>query len=95
MCSLHGENKVKNTGNIIIFNNSSLSKCKTILTIRKESELKYCNIELPDKISEIHGYHISCYRKFSALSHAHRNKIKVITEENHSRGNNRKSNNIR
>ena len=38
------------SGNILLFNESTLSKCKFVLLIRKIEELKYSSIALPESI---------------------------------------------
>ena len=39
-----------NAGNILLFNENTLSKCNFALTIRKSEELKYLSIVLPESI---------------------------------------------
>ena len=50
-----------NAGNIFLFNENTLSKCKFVLTIRKSEELKYWSIVLPESIETDSGYHLVCY----------------------------------
>ena len=47
---------------------TSLSTCQDVLKTRKEQKLKYADTNLPDGISEVNGYHLSCYNKSVALS---------------------------
>lgn len=51
-----------------------MQKCQLILKVRKTQNLKYGDIILPLEPDKIHGYHMSCYRKFTALSKAQRLK---------------------
>lgn len=38
------------SGNVLLFNETTLSKCKFVLSIRKIKELKYSSIALPESI---------------------------------------------
>ena len=49
-CVLHEGTEGVNAGNILLFNENTLSKCKFVLTIRKSEELKYSSIVLPESI---------------------------------------------
>lgn len=62
---------------ILLFNDASLAKCKLILGIRQESNLKHASILLPECVNDTHGYHLGCYRKFAALPKIHRHKLEV------------------
>ena len=57
---------------VVLFNNSSLSKCQEILKVRRDQNLKYSTVELPEVPDNIHGYHMPCYRRFTALSKCQR-----------------------
>ena len=72
---LHEETKGVTAGNILLFNENTLSKSKFVLTIRKSEELKYSSIVLPESIKTHRGYHLVCYRRFIALSQQQREKI--------------------
>ena len=72
---LHEETKGVNAGNILLFNENTLSKSKFVLTIRKSEELKYSSIVLPEPIKTHRGYHLVCCRRFIALSQQQREKI--------------------
>ena len=53
-----------------------MEKCKDILEVRKRNKLKYHDqVKLPVIPDNHRGYHISCYRKFIALSQSQRRKI--------------------
>ena len=58
--------------NITLFNSEKLDKCKIILKIRKENNLRLSDRIVPDTADNDHGYHITCYRRFTALSENHR-----------------------
>ena len=45
---------------MFLFNKESLSLCKKILHLRKDSKLKYGNVEISDNVDETHGYHMKC-----------------------------------
>ena len=78
-CCLHLENS-QETANILLFNNESLKKCKIVLKIRQDANLKYSNVTLPEAVNLKDGYHLQCYKKFSALSKCHREKMKQMQE---------------
>ena len=67
-CVLHRGTEGVNAGNILLFNENTLSKCNFVLTIRKSEELKYSSIILPESIETDRGYHLVCYRRFIVLS---------------------------
>ena len=39
---------------------------------QKKQNLKYAEFVLPSYIDDIHGFHMSCYRKFTVLSQTQR-----------------------
>ena len=96
ICSLHCQDDVSCLTKIILFKTDTLSKCTKILFVRKKQNLKYAEFVLPSYIDDIRGFHMSCYRKFTALwlfCNKERKKIKekeqkvinvetVIFEEN-------------
>ena len=57
---------------IILFQTDTLSKFTKILSVRKKQNLKYAEFVLPNYIDDIHGFNMSCYRKFTALSKTQR-----------------------
>ena len=59
-----------------MFNEKSLLKCSETLKTRKRLGIKYSDFELPSSVDGESGFHISCYRRFSALSQSTRIKIK-------------------
>ena len=80
-CCLHDGEGEKN-GAITLFNKHILVKCKEILIVRKEQKLKYSNIELPIEVDCFNGFHIDCYRKFTALSKYQREKLLTSKKSN-------------
>ena len=78
LCSLHikSSDKYQDFGRVICFKDDKLAKCKEILMLRKQKNLKYADISLPTVVDSIHGYHHECYRKFTALPKAHRSATK-------------------
>ena len=72
---LHEGTEGVNTGYILLFNETTLSKCKFLLSIRKSKELKYSSIVLPESIETDRGYHLVCCKQFIALSQQQREKI--------------------
>ena len=79
ICFLGSEHCVQ-TGNVLPFNQESFDLCKKILTYRWSSQLKYADSILPDTINCSTGYHLPCYRKFTALSKLHREKVKEMPD---------------
>ena len=61
---------------VIPFTACSLQKCKNIITIRREKKDNHFN--LPDCVDNSHGYHMLCYRNFTALSENDRKKLKAL-----------------
>lgn len=54
------------TEKLQLFSEVTVSKCKTILRLRKFHNLKYKDVILPDDIYDS-AYHSSCYKTFTAL----------------------------
>ena len=83
MCILHvGEGK--SDGSITLFTDETLTKCEDILIIRKTQKLKYSDIVMPDSAGGESGFHIECYRRFTALSKVQREKMQVEQKEKNS-----------
>ena len=68
---------------IIIFKTETLSKCSKVLSVRKEQYLKYAEFVLPSDTDDIHGFHMTCYRNFTALSKTQRENNKDIISNQH------------
>lgn len=60
---------------VIIFNNNSYEKCLSILKIRQKNNFKYCDVVLPEVFNLSDGYHVKCYRKFTALPSTLQNQL--------------------
>ena len=88
-CCLHCSLETKVP--IILFNESSLLKCQEILSLRKGQGLKYSTFELPAKSNKSYGYHLECYRKFTALSKAQREKLDCLKNTRTNSSNNTNS----
>ena len=69
-----------NKSDVVLFNNSSLSKRQEILKARRDHNLRYSTVELPEAPDNIHGYHMPCYRRFTALSKSQRDKMQRAIE---------------
>ena len=80
-CVLHAASNEKCTSEaIIIFKPETLRRCEDILSFRKQQQLKYYNkVTLPTALDDSSGYHISCYRRFVALSEAQRKRFNEIS----------------
>ena len=66
-CSLHiGDGQ--ETGKITLFREETLEKCKLILALHKQQNLKYKNVVLPVAVDSFYGFHLDCYIGFTALS---------------------------
>jgi len=70
-------------GNIASFNCNSLKKCSEILAIRRSKDLKYKNVVLPEKTGGSEGYHMSCYRRFTALNKEYMKLDPICTTVNY------------
>ena len=72
---LHERTEGVNVGNILLFNENTLSKYRIVLPIRKSKELKYSSIVLLKSIETDRGFHFVSYRQFIALSQQQQEKI--------------------
>ena len=57
----------KKAEKIILFTETRLKNCNEILKIRKEYNLQGKDVELPELLNEIQGYHSKCISNFTAL----------------------------
>lgn len=57
---------------IVQFDEEKFKKCTEILAIRKTRNLAFGDLILPVNLSEHEGYHVECYRKFTALAKKYR-----------------------
>ena len=71
-CVFHAsKDNAKCNGNITLFDERTLEKCIDILTIRREKHLKYNETILPANPNHVSGFHMECYRKFTAIGKNH------------------------
>ena len=64
---IFNDSEGKSIGRIVLFRSSGLQKCKAICSIRRSKNIKYKNITLSKQIGVSEGYHMTCYRRFTAL----------------------------
>ena len=81
-CFLHDtSDKSASKGKVTAFKDATLLTCSRILVIREEEGLKYGNLTLPSDISENIGFHMDCYRKFTAISKLSKGKLSEVVVE--------------
>ena len=66
---------MRSEGKITLFKDDSLLKCQNILNAQRKQNLKYNDLTLPELVDGRHGFHIQCYRIFSALSKLQRRRM--------------------
>lgn len=52
---------------IILFVDHVLQKCQSISKVRIKNKLKYSEVNLPSKPDTLNGYHLKCYKNFTAI----------------------------
>lgn len=52
---------------ILTFTEEKLRQCYEKLCVRKALQMKYGDIDLPEQVSETHGYHSICCKNFLAI----------------------------
>lgn len=62
-CVICGEKKDK----VLPFSNETLEKSSIFLQVRKKFNLKYSETILPDGKDDVRGYHVRCYKNFTAV----------------------------
>ncbi|XP_011858812.1 PREDICTED: uncharacterized protein LOC105556339, partial [Vollenhovia emeryi] len=79
---------MKKGDNILKFTENTLTRCQSILTIRQNNSLLFNNVVLPLVPNEIQGYHVPCYRKYTALGKKIRKALRdqTISETSTSAG---------
>jgi len=60
---------------VIEFTDESFQKCKLMLLFRQKKNFKYCDITLNNETDKIHGYHLNCYKKFTALKQKYKEEF--------------------
>ena len=68
------------SGEIVLFKETTLQRCKNIPEIRRHEKLKYNEVILPECINGSDGFHLECYKKSTALSEKECEKIKLENE---------------
>lgn len=63
---------VKTGEKTVQFTSTTLDKSKSILKIRKDNNLKFNDISLPEEVSANSGYHVKCYKNFLAVMKKYR-----------------------
>lgn len=74
---------MKKGQNILKFTEIMLTKCQAILKIRQSNSLSFDDVVLPLIPNDIQGYHVACYRKYTALGKKFREALRneTISEE--------------
>lgn len=68
-CYLHLDSYADANGRIILFNETTIQKCREKKDIRSRlnRKSKFSNIILPDEIDGTTGYHSGCYKSYCAV----------------------------
>ena len=66
---------------MILIKTNTFSICSKIFSVRKEHNLKYEEFVLPNDIDDNHGFHMSCYHKFTDLSKTQRENNNEISNQ--------------
>lgn len=66
-CCIH-INKVPNSLPVRIFTETTLAECRAISNFARIHNFKHKNIALPESVNKVDGYHVSCFRSFTAIS---------------------------
>lgn len=65
---MHVNNKDGNQNEeIILFKESTLQKCREVFAIRQGTNTKYRNVVLPSTVNSNQGYHVRCYKTYTAV----------------------------
>lgn len=76
--------KSKDVKKIVVFSETTLRKCKSVLKIRQNNKLKYNDVNLPLEVSSTEGYHTRCYSNFTALSGRYKEELSISCTKSHS-----------
>ena len=66
---------------MILIKTNTFSICSKIFSVRKEHNLKYEEFVLPNDIDDNHGFHMSCYHKFTTLPKTQRENNNEISNQ--------------
>lgn len=64
-CCIH-LSKVPNSLRVRVFTDTTLAKCHAVEEHGRLHHFKHKNVMLPDRVNTVDGYHVSCYRSFTA-----------------------------
>ena len=76
-CVIHVMDE-ETTEKITLFKTDTLQTCLSFLKFRKSCNLKYSDFILPETVDTTRGYHMKCYRTFTALNTRLRNNMKEM-----------------
>lgn len=65
-CFICANENSKRSAVLIPLKLKTYEKCEIVLSAKKTHGLRYGNVTLPKSFSE-YGYHVSCYKDFTAL----------------------------
>ena len=68
------------SGEIVLFKETTLQRCKSILEIQRCVKLKYNEVILSECINGSDGFHMECHKKSTALSEKQRERFKLDNE---------------
>jgi hypothetical protein len=66
-CVLHVDNK-KTGEKVIAFKDSTVKKCQQVQISRSGKNSKYASIVIPFSLDAFSGYHLKCYKAYTAIS---------------------------
>lgn len=62
----------KKSGKLNLFDAAKLKKCIAVLKIRKDADLTFSKVVLPEQPNSFQQYHSQCHNRFTALPPKHR-----------------------
>ena len=80
-CFVFHDGAGKDEEPIVLFADDSLEKCRKILEVRKLEKRKYMDVCVPSFVDENSGYHMDCYRRFTALVKPDREYLATLNKE--------------
>jgi hypothetical protein len=66
-CELHVDKK-KTEEKVIAFKDSTYKKCQQVQIARSGTNSKYASIVIPLSLNAFSGYHLKCYKAYTAIS---------------------------
>ena len=79
-CCLYATTDGISSGKILSFNTKSIFKCQEDLRIRKENQLKYGHVILPDYLPSTLEYQVTAFKTFTALGKTNRKNLQEMSE---------------